>query len=116
MDYRKINAPLSTVTRDVNELSKETGNIYESVMIMARRANQISQEVKKELELKLQEFSTYTDNMEEVSENREQIEISKFYEKLPKPTLIAAKEFTDGEVYHRNPTKQMRNLDDDAEV
>ena len=96
MDYRKINAPLSTVTRDVNELSKETGNIYESVMIMARRANQISQEVKKELELKLQEFSTYTDNMEEVSENREQIEISKFYEKLPKPTLITAKEFANG--------------------
>lgn len=116
MDYRKINAPLSTVTRDVNELSKDTGNIYESVMIMARRANQISQEMKKELELKLQEFSTYTDNMEEVSENREQIEISKFYEKLPKATLIAAKEFEEGEVYHRNPVKQMRHLEEEGEI
>ncbi len=115
MDYRKINVPLSTVTRDVNEFSKDTGNIYESVMIMARRANQISQEMKKDLEQKLQEFTTYTDSLEEVFENREQIEISKFYEKLPKPTLIAAKEFKDGDIYYRNPLKDMDALDDSGE-
>lgn len=105
MDYKKINAPLSTVTRDVNEFSTPTGNIYESVMVIAHRANQISMEMKKDLEQKLQEFTTYSDNLEELTENREQIEISKFYERLPKPVLIAAKEFEDNEIYFRNPMR-----------
>lgn len=116
MDYKKLNAPLSTITRDVDELSKETGNIYESVMIMAHRANQISQEMKTDLEQKLQEFTTYSENLEEVCENTEQTEISKFYERLPKPVLIAAKEFESGETYWRNPLKEDRFADDDDDV
>ncbi|MGN1252147.1 MAG: DNA-directed RNA polymerase subunit omega, partial [Muribaculaceae bacterium] len=85
MDYKKTNAPLNTVTRDMVKLSEDTGNIYETVCIIAKRANQISAEMKKDLEKKLQEFATLTDNLEEVNENREQIEISRYYEKLPKP-------------------------------
>jgi len=110
MDYRKTNAPKSTITRDMMDLSKETGNVYETVMIIGRRANQISVEMKHELEKKLQEFASYNDNLEEVFENREQIEISRYYEKLPKPTLIAAQEYEDGKVYHRNPVKEKNNF------
>ncbi len=105
MDYKKVNAPLSTVTRDMSSLSSEVGNVYETVEIIAKRANQISVEMKSELEKKLQEFASYSDNIEEVFENREQIEISRFYEKLPKPTLIAAQEFAEGKIYYRNPLK-----------
>ncbi|MGM0376727.1 MAG: DNA-directed RNA polymerase subunit omega [Bacteroidota bacterium] len=105
MDYKKSNAPLTTVTWDAEELSAQTGNIYESVMIVAKRANQIGVEMKEELNKKLQEFASYTDNLEEVFENREQIEISKFYERLPKPSLLAAEEFLEGKVYYRNPAK-----------
>lgn len=108
MDYKKINAPLTTVTRDMNALSTEVGNVYETVKIIAKRSNQITAEVKSELEKKLQEFSSYADNIEEIFENREQIEISRFYEKLPKPTLIAAQEFADGKVYYRNPLKEKK--------
>ena len=103
MDYKKTNAPLNTVTRDMVELSQDTGNIYETVCIIAKRANQISAEMKKDLEKKLQEFATLTDNLEEVSENREQIEISRYYEKLPKPTLIATQEYVDHKLYFRKP-------------
>jgi len=103
MDYRKSNAPTSTVTRDQELLIKETGNVYETVVIVARRANQISVEMKQELNKKLEEFASYSDNLEEVFENREQIEISKFYEKLPKPTLIALQEWEDGKIFYRNP-------------
>lgn len=106
MDYKKTKAAGSTITRNMIELSKEVGNVYESVMIIAKRSNQISVELKSELNKKLQEFASYTDNLEEVFENREQIEISKFYERLPKPTLIAVKEFEDGEIYYRNPAKE----------
>lgn len=106
MDYKKVNAPLNTVTRDMPALSEEVGNVYETVKIIAKRANQISAEIKSELDKKLSEFASYNDNIEEVFENREQIEISRFYEKLPKPTLIAAQEFTDGKVYYRNPLKE----------
>ncbi len=106
MDYRKTNAPGSTITRDCKDYDQETGNIYESVMVISKRANQISVELKQELNKKLEEFASYTDNLEEVFENREQIEISKFYERLPKPTLIALQEFTEDKVYHRNPDKQ----------
>ena len=103
MDYKKTNAPLNTVTRDMVKLSEDTGNVYETVCIIAKRANQISAEMKKDLEKKLQEFATLTDNLEEENENREQIEISRYYEKLPKPTLLATQEYVDHKLYFRNP-------------
>jgi DNA-directed RNA polymerase subunit K/omega len=105
MDYRKSNAPTSTVTRDMMRLSADTGNVYETTMVIAKRANQITVEMKQDLEKKLQEFASYNDNLEEVFENREQIEISRYYEKLPKPTLIAAQEYEEGKIYYKNPTK-----------
>jgi DNA-directed RNA polymerase subunit K/omega len=106
MDYKKTKAALSTIPRDLDVLSLETGNIYETVMILGKRANQISSELKEELNQKLQEFASYTDNLEEIFENREQIEISKFYERLPKPSLIAYQELEDGLIYHRNPARE----------
>ena len=110
MDYRKSNAPTNTITRDMMRLSEDTGNVYETVVVIAKRANQISVEMKQDLEKKLQEFASYNDNLEEVFENREQIEISRYYEKLPKPTLIAAQEYEDGKVYHQNPLKEKSNF------
>ena len=106
MDYKKTNAPTNTVTRDLSDFRDKTGNVYESIAIMGKRANQISVEIKEELKKKLDEFSSSSDNLEEVFENREQIEISRYYERLPKPTLIAAQEFADDEVYYRNPLKE----------
>lgn len=106
MDYKKTDAAPSTVTRNVIEMAQETGNIYESVSIMSKRANQISQEMKEELDGKLKEFATHTDNLEEIFENREQIEISKYYEALPKPVAISINEFENGDVYFRNPAKE----------
>lgn len=100
-DYKKSNAPSTTITHDIKSLDEPVGNIYEAVMIVAKRANQISVEMKQELNRKLEEFAYYTDNLEEVFENREQIEISKFYERLPKPSLIALQEYLDEEIYHR---------------
>lgn len=109
MDYKKTNAPLNTVTRDVIALCEDTGNIYETVEIIARRANQIGSEMKRDLDKKLQEFATTNDNLDEVVENREQIEISRYYEKLPKQTLIATQEYMDGNVYWRlNPQQQQQ--------
>ncbi|MBP5482310.1 MAG: DNA-directed RNA polymerase subunit omega [Paludibacteraceae bacterium] len=105
MDYKKVTAPLNTITRDMNQLCADTGNVYETVNIIARRANQIAVEMKSELDKKLQEFASFNDNLEEVFENREQIEISRFYEKLPKPTLIAAQEYVDGKIFWKNPSK-----------
>ena len=110
MDYRKSNAPTNTVTRDMMKLSADTGNVYETVMIIAKRANQIGAEMKQDLEKKLQEFASFNDNLEEVFENREQIEISRYYEKLPKPTLIATQEYIEGKVYYRNPAKEKEKL------
>lgn len=110
MDYKKTNAPLNTVTRDMTKLSSDTGNVYETVCIIAKRANQIAVEMKHELEKKLQEFASMSDTLEEVSENREQIEISRYYEKLPKPTLIAAQEYEEGKIVYRNPAKEKENL------
>ncbi len=95
MDYKKSNAPLNTQPHDLIELSQQTGNIYETVSVIARRSNQIAGEMKHDLEKKLQEFATLNDNLEEITENREQIEISRYYEKLPKPTLIATQEYID---------------------
>jgi DNA-directed RNA polymerase subunit K/omega len=109
MDYRKSSAPVTTVTRNLDLMSQGTGNVYETVIIVSRRANQIAVEMKQELNKKLEEFASYSDNLEEVFENREQIEISKFYERLPKATLIALQELEDGKIFHRNtaePSKQ----------
>lgn len=111
MDYKKINAPLSTQPRDLIDLAAPTGNIYESVSIIARRSNQIAAEMKHDLENKLKEFGTRTDNMEEVTENHEQIEISKYFEKLPKPTLMATTEFMEGKLLYRNPAKDAATID-----
>jgi len=110
MDYRKSSAPSTTVTRDMFKLSEDTGNIYETLMVIAKRSNQISGEMKKDLEKKLQDFASFSDNLEEVFENREQIEISRYYEKLPKPTLIASKEFQDGKIFYKNPVKEKNNF------
>ena len=103
MDFKKTKAPLTTITRNLDELYAPTGNIYESTVIVAKRANQISVEMKQELNRRLEDFSSYTDNLEEVFENREQIEISRLYEKMPKPTLISLEEFMNNEVYYRSP-------------
>ena len=111
MDYKKSKAPVNTVTRNIMDLCEDTGNIYESVAIIAKRANQISVQIKEDLSKKLAEFASYNDSLEEVFENREQIEISRFYEKLPKPTLIAIQEFEEGKIYFRNPAKEKENLD-----
>ena len=113
MDYRKTNAPTNTVTRDVMSLCEDTGNIYESVAIIAKRANQISAELKQELTNKLQEFSSSSDSsVDEVFENREQIEISKYYERLPKPVLIATKEFEEGRIFFRDGSNDQEELED----
>ena len=105
MDYKKVKAPTNTVTRDINELAAPTGNIYESVAIMSKRANQISSDMKKEIKTKLEEFASYNESLDEVYENREQSEISRFYEKLPKPALIASQEFVDNQIYWREQKK-----------
>ena len=109
MDYKKSKAPVNTVTRNIMDLCDETGNIYESVAIIAKRAIQISVEIKQELNKKLAEFASYNDSLEEVFENREQIEISRYYEKLPKPILLATQEFVDGNIYWRDPAKDTVN-------
>lgn len=96
----------STQTRDLRDLDVKTNNIYESIVIMSKRANQISNNVKEELHQKLSEFASSNDNLEEVFENREQIEISKHYEKLPKPSLVAVQEFLEDKIYYRNPAKE----------
>jgi len=101
MNFKNTNAARTTITRDVKELEEQTGNIYESIVIMSKRANQVSVEMKEELNAKLQEFSTSQDNLEEVFENREQIEISRFYERLPKPHSIAIQELMEDKVYFR---------------
>ena len=108
MDYKKSNAPTHTVTRNILDLCEETGNISESVAILSKRANQISTEIKQDLNKKLAEFASYNDSLEEVFENREQIEISRYYEKLPKPSLLATEEFIEGNVYWRDPAKEVQ--------
>jgi len=94
----------TTITRDLRQLENQTGNVYEAIATIAKRANQISLNVKEELNAKLSEFATSGDNLEEIFENREQIEISRHYERQPKPTLVAINEFIDGKVYFRNPS------------
>ena len=106
MDFKKTNAPTSTVTRNLMDLSRDTNNVYESVVIISKRANQIAAEMKEELSKKLVEFGSHTDTLDEVFENEEQIQISRYYERLPKPTLIATQEFLEDKVYYRNPSKE----------
>jgi DNA-directed RNA polymerase subunit K/omega len=106
MSTTKPAIPNSTITRDVRELDKTTDNIYESIVIISKRANQISNNLKEELHSKLAEFASSNDNLEEIFENREQIEISKHYERMAKPSLIAVDEFLHDKVYFRNPSKE----------
>ena len=105
MDYKKIHAPHTTVTRDTNQLADEVGNVYETVAIISKRANQISSALKKELDAKLQDFSVPQEGIDEVFENKEQIEISKSYERLPKPTLMATQELIDHQLIYRNGSR-----------
>lgn len=106
MDFKRVKTDTVAITRNIHQLMEPTGNIYETVAILSKRANQISLELKEELQAKISEFAIPSDNLEEVFENREQIEIAKFYEHLPKPTLIAVQEFINGQVYFRNPAKE----------
>jgi DNA-directed RNA polymerase subunit K/omega len=108
MDYKKTKAPVTTITRDLDKLDSKTGNIYETVVIIGKRSNQISVEMKQELNRKLEEFANYTDNLEEIFENREQIEISRFYERLPKPNLIALQEYDDEEIFFKKYKKEQQ--------
>ena len=109
MDFKKVRTETTVVTRQKDQFYKGTGNIYETVAILTKRANQIAAEMKEELNKKIEEFATNNDSLEEVFENREQIEIAKFYERLPKPTLIAIHEFLNDEIYFRNPRKETQD-------
>src|SRR6056297_1998059 len=109
MDYKKSETPASIETLDVHKMADGAENIYQAVIAVSKRANQISVDIKQELSQKLEEFASYTDNLEEIFDNREQIEISKFYERLPKPTLIALQEYLEGKIYFRNPQTGYEN-------
>ncbi len=109
MDFKKLKTESTSVTRRMSDFSRGTNNLYESVVIISKRANQISLEMKEELNNKIEEFSTATDNLEEIFENREQIEIAKYYERIPKPTLIAIQEFLNDDIYFRNPLKEVED-------
>ena len=102
MDYKRTTADKTTKTRNLNDFNKVTENVYETVSMISKRANQISQDLKQELYRKIEEFSSQSDNLEEVFENREQIEITRFYEQLPKPTLIAINEYLNDQIVYRN--------------
>lgn len=104
MDYKKIDAPRSTQTQNNHKLDAATGNIYQSIAIISKRAEQIGEELKVELHDKLDEFATHTENLEEIFENKEQIEVSRFYEALPKPHHYAIQEWKEGKVYYRMPS------------
>lgn len=101
MDYKNSQAPLSTITYDREKIEAETQNLYEAIVVLAKRSEQINGELKSELVDKLEEFATHNDSLEEVFENKEQIEVSKFYERLPKPTAIALEEWLDNRTYYR---------------
>lgn len=106
LDFRKVKAETTAITRQKDQFYVGTGNIYETVALLSKRADQISSEMKQELSKKIEEFASSNDTLEEVFENKEQIEVAKFYEKLPKPTLIAIEEFLNDELYYRNPNKE----------
>ena len=101
-NYRESKAPATTTTYDKNQVEGETQNIYEAIAIIAKRSSQINLDIKKELHEKLEEFATHNDSLEEIFENKEQIEVSKFYESLPKPHALAVDEWLKNKVYHRN--------------
>ena len=105
IDYKKTNAPRTTITRDMNELTEKVGNMYETIAIIGKRSNQISTAMKKELDAKLQDFSVPQDSADETFENQEQIEISKNYEQLPKATLIATQELIDNQLIYRGSNR-----------
>lgn len=102
MDLKKTNAPISTITYDRNQIDEPTGNIYEAISVIARRSEQINTDIRRELVDKLEEFATFNDSLEEIFENKEQIEVSKFYEKLPKPHALAVQEWLNDKIYFRN--------------
>ncbi len=102
MDYKRTKADKTTQTRNLNDFTELTGNVYETISMLSKRSNQIAQELKQELYHKIEEFASQTDNLEEIFENREQIEITRFYEQLPKPTLIAINEYLNGQLVYRN--------------
>ncbi|GGI58405.1 MAG: hypothetical protein EVB11_10435 [Winogradskyella sp.] len=102
MDLKKTDAPVTTLTYNRNEIDAPTDNIYEAISVIAKRAEQINTDIRRELVDKLEEFATYNDSLEEIFENKEQIEVSKFYEKLPKPHALAVKEWLEDKIYHRN--------------
>jgi DNA-directed RNA polymerase subunit K/omega len=106
MDHKKINAPRTTITRNFNELDAATDNLYEAVALISRRAEQINDDLRAELQDKLQEFATHVESLEEVFENKEQIEVSKFYESLPKPVNMATQEWLEGKIYYRYPESE----------
>lgn len=101
-----INTSNNIETRDVNELKKKTGNLYESIAVVAKRANQINISLKEELHNKLEEFASHTDSLEEIHENKEQIEISRAYERMPNPALLATQEFQEDKIYYRRNENQ----------
>ena len=110
-DYKNTEAPVTTVTFDKNQIEDQTENIYKAISIMSKRAVQVSEDLKHELVEKLEEFATFNDSLEEVFENKEQIEVSRFYEKLPKSTSIAVDEWLKDEIYFRDPVVDNDNLD-----
>jgi DNA-directed RNA polymerase subunit K/omega len=105
MELKRTTAPLNTITYNKAKIEEPTGNVYEAITIIAKRANQINTEIKKELLEKLDEFATNNDSLEEVFENKEQIEVSRFYERLPKPHAIAVEEWLADKIYYRDTTK-----------
>ena len=115
MDYKKTNAPTNCITRDVVEMADKTGNVYESVVICSKMADQVNADIRKELYKKLEEFSSFNDNLEEIHENREQIEVSKYYEKLPKPTNIAIEEFMNDNVYYTTQDINLKKAEAEEE-
>ena len=109
MDLKKTNAPVTTVTYDRNVIDASTNNIYEAIAVISKRAEQINTDIRRELVDKLEEFATYNDSLEEIFENKEQIEVSKFYEKLPKPHALAVQEWLENKIYYRNTDDEVKN-------
>ena len=106
MDYKKTNAAQTTITRDVQNFKEKVGNVYGALVILSKRANQINQEIKEELTAKLEEFATSHDNLEEIFENREQIEVSRYYERLPKSGAIAIQELENNKIFWKSPENE----------
>ncbi len=113
MDYKKVKTDHTAVTREIENFRRDTGNVYETIAMLAKRANQIGGELKEELNERLSEFISHTDSLDEVFENREQIEVARFYEQLPKPTLIAIHEYLKDQIYYRNPLREQDNEKED---